>query len=415
MPKQTTESEDPGKNSSTGQETERNKDASETNDAFSILHSEHNKIKSLLDSAKNKSNKTPNDQVKEAVLCWIKHSRLEEDILISALTENSALENDLQDTEIKRDLAKILASNLMIELEQGNLDPAKFRVFDSLIRQLFEAEAEPVTGLFARVKALAVKELPAQLSERKQELANFEEIEPVLKCLSLDELSNPYNQEETKMSQQPYQRERDSQGRFVSENDRRSDYRSHRRDDDERRSYRDDYNDDRRSEQRHSRGHDDDRRHDRGQGGWFGDPEGHSEASRRGWDERRSSNRDYDDNMRGSRSYSRSRDDDDRRYSSRDDDYRRSDRGQSGWYGDPQGHSEAARRGWDERRASDRDYDDNMRGERSYGRSRDDDERRYSSRDDDDRRNDRGQGGWFGDPQGHAAAARRGWQHRDDH
>ncbi|WP_158279452.1 hypothetical protein [Falsochrobactrum shanghaiense] len=35
---------------------------------------------------------------------------------------------------------------------------------------------------------------------------------------------------------------------------------------------------------------------DRGRGGWFGDPEGHSEASRRGWEERRDN--DYEDRRR---------------------------------------------------------------------------------------------------------------------
>jgi hypothetical protein len=56
------------------------------------------------------------------------------------------------------------------------------------------------------------------------------------------------------------------------------------------------------------------RRGRRAHGGWFGDPEGHSEASRRGWDD--------------------------------------PDHGRSGWYGDPEGHSEASRRGWDERGGS---------------------------------------------------------------
>ena len=57
---------------------------------------------------------------------------------------------------------------------------------------------------------------------------------------------------------------------------------------------------------------DDDRRYsrgrDQGHGGWFGDPEGHAEAARRGWDEReryssrgRSSGRYEDDNRRSSR------------------------------------------------------------------------------------------------------------------
>ena len=74
---------------------------------------------------------------------------------------------------------------------------------------------------------------------------------------------------------------------------------------------------------------------DRGQGGWFGDPEGHSEASRRGW--------------------------------------QHSDHEGSGWYGDSEGHSQAARRGWDNP--------------------------------------DHGPSGWYGDPEGHSEASRRGWQH----
>lgn len=180
--------------------------------------------------------------------------------------------------------------------------------------------------------------------------------------------------------------ERDDQGRFVSDDDRGRGgddcrrYASSRRDDDYRRS---------------SRYDDDDR--GRGHGGWFGDSRGHAEAARRGWDERRE-DRDYDDR---------------RRYSSREDDYddRRSrydddDRGR-GWYGDSPGHAEAARRGWDERR--DHDYDDRRR----YSSSRrDDDDRRSSRYEDDDR--GRGHRGWFGDPRGHAEAARRGWDERRD-
>jgi hypothetical protein len=81
----------------------------------------------------------------------------------------------------------------------------------------------------------------------------------------------------------------------------------------------------------------------------YGDPEGHSEASHRGWEERggsRSRYRDDDEDRR----HARSRDDEGRFTSSRsryddDDDDRRSGRRHVGWYGDPEGHSEAARRG----------------------------------------------------------------------
>ncbi len=48
---------------------------------------------------------------------------------------------------------------------------------------------------------------------------------------------------------------------------------------------------------------------DVGHGGWFGDPEGHSEAAHRGWEN--------------------------------------PEHRPSGWFGDPEGHSEAAHRGWE--------------------------------------------------------------------
>lgn len=79
----------------------------------------------------------------------------------------------------------------------------------------------------------------------------------------------------------------------------------------------------------------------RGHGGWFGDSEGHSEASRRGWEDRSGGN----NRGRGASSASRSR-------SSRDDDDDdRGGRGRShgGWFGDSRGHAEAARRGWENR------------------------------------------------------------------
>lgn len=132
----------------------------------------------------------------------------------------------------------------------------------------------------------------------------------------------------------------------------------------------------------------------RGRGGWYGDPEGHSEAARR--------------------------------------DRERSGHGESGWYGDREGHAEAARRGW----RQGRDEDDERYGRRSEGAGRyggssgyeDEDRRgyvgRYESRrgggryEDDDERYERsgrsrgGHGGWSGDPEGHSEAARKGWEHR---
>jgi hypothetical protein len=73
------------------------------------------------------------------------------------------------------------------------------------------------------------------------------------------------------MPRQSNTRERDDQGRFVSDDDDGR-YRGRRGGSYGRGA---DYDDDRRS----SRGG--------GQSGWYGDSGGHSEASRRGWEDRR--------------------------------------------------------------------------------------------------------------------------------
>lgn len=97
------------------------------------------------------------------------------------------------------------------------------------------------------------------------------------------------------------------------------------------------------SRSRSSRDEDDyDDRRGRGHGGWFGDSEGHSRAAR-GQSQSRSSGRHESDDDYGRRSRSRSS----------DYDYDDRGRGHGGWFGDSEGHSEASQRGWEGRRDDD--------------------------------------------------------------
>jgi hypothetical protein len=91
-------------------------------------------------------------------------------------------------------------------------------------------------------------------------------------------------------------------------------------------------------------------RSDHGPSGWYGDREGHSEASRRGWDEGHRSQSRNDDDRRSRydddrRSYAGGRGE---RYA--ENERYGSSRGHGGWSGDPEGHTEASRRGWERRR-----------------------------------------------------------------
>jgi hypothetical protein len=162
---------------------------------------------------------------------------------------------------------------------------------------------------------------------------------------------------------------------------------------------------------RSERDYDEDRYYGRGQsrprdeeGRFMSDEERYGSRrgmSRRDWDE--DSDRYY--SSRGSRGQGQyRRRDEEGRFMGDEDDYRSSRRGYSsrsssgqgrGWYGDPEGHARAGRMSHQndyESESDEDDYDQDMRSNRSSRGGR-----RMASG---------GGRGWFGDPQGHARAGR---------
>jgi hypothetical protein len=305
----------------------------------------------------------------------------------------------LDEAQVEHDGAKAL----IVEIESGSPDDkyfnAKVKVLADEIKHHIQEEEKPGSGIFAKAKqaGLATPELAQRLTERKRELldeasagrlrppetrslraavpywaSHMREARRSTRLREREENGRfvsddgpdyrrtsrrDWEEEDYRRAVPPRNEEwrflgtryegdrrpmppRDEEGRFVSRHSRYDD------DDEYRRGiggrYRDD--DDRRLA-RSRRDYDDDERH--GHGGWYGDPRGHSEAARRGWEERGGGRYRDDD-----RFYARSR----RDY---DDDERH---GHGGWYGDPQGHSEAARRGWEAHGGARYRDDDDERG-----------------------------------------------------
>jgi len=364
-------------------------------DGYQLLTQHHEELRELCEKiAKSSQKNDVADNLETLSQVWRQHVALHQALFGAARSvarpaddkpgngKDSVDGVDIIAAAIETDLVSILLAE-----EDDETAAARLKLATRLIMDMTGREEKADSGLLARIRAAGVE--PAALARRidacRKAPPDGRPNEPHLLCLNLDM--------EEKMARMRNMPERDDQGRFISDDGPRGGDRG-------------------RGQAYRRRDEDDDRRYsarDRGHGGWFGDREGHAEASRRGWDERR----DERDPSRASGRY----DDDDRRYSARDRDgdddrrYSARDRGQGGWFGDPEGHAEASRRGWDHRR----DDDDNGRGRgRSYSRY-DEDERRYSSRGrDDDYARDRGQGGWFGDAEGHSEASRRGWDHRRD-
>jgi hypothetical protein len=393
---------------------------------------------------------------------WSPHTIIEEELLEPEAEEKGVDAEVLTRAAVERDLIKLLLRDILNNPDPATL-PARTKVLGTRALELIDLEEKPRQGLMALAKAAGVDlaEVQRRAMERNNQLNEAAERRSLrvpaprsLRTWGARSLNHP--EEKDEMPRQSNMRERDDQGRFVSDddddryrgrgggyssrgNDRERDEQGRFMSDDDDDRYRgrsgrgnggndrerdeqgrfmsdddrgrsgrsggyssrgrSDYDDDNRGRRGGSYGrsadYDDDRRSSRGRGhgGWFGDSEGHSEASRRGWQ-----NSDHGDS--GWYGDSEGHSEASRRG------WQHSDHGESGWYGDPEGHSEASRRGWEGRRGSSSRYDERGGGGRQ-SRSR-------SSDYDDDRRSSRGgsQGGWFGDPEGHSQASRRGWEDR---
>ena len=443
-----TESENAAKAGASEEGAKQNQDADSDGPA-ELLKQQHQELQASL-AKRSESDADHPAVVEEFAMLWLPHQAVEAEILAPVLKNSGMDRAKIAATEIRKDIINILLADLL-QNEDDEFVEAKLDMLAGQVEALIEA-ANPEGESAKAAIAAATAELPSlssQLKARyerlKQRFADMDEsigeamVMLAPRRLSVSFKSQPSRREYDMSSRYSNMRERDEQGRFVSDDDQdyRGSSRSRSRYEDDDRSYRGSRGGPERDEhgrfmsegggsrsrgrhededERYSRGsmgrerddegrfmsegggrsrgryEDEDERYGRrsmgrerdddgrftqrgggsegrGHGGWFGDSEGHSEASRRGWES-------------GSH-------------------------GESGWYGDSEGHSEASRRGWEGRGGR----HDEMP---SRSRSRhEDDERGYRRGDDYERGNGgRGHGGWSGDPEGHSEASRRGWQNR---
>jgi hypothetical protein len=418
----------------------------DANDPVALLKVDHRKVEGLFDAYQKAPDGQKAGLVRQICVELAIHTLIEEEIFYPACRraagEDDEAEEGLNEAQVEHDGVKPLIADLWEGAEGDDFRDAKVNVLAEMIRHHIGEEEKPGEGVFAKAEKQGVDnpDVARRLRQRKQALQADQERSrlqpgaPVSFRLHTQSQPRPESRfaQENDMPRNNGP-ERDDRGRFTSGDDDRGGRNygartqggSYARDDDDRRGGRgqggwfDDPQghsqasregwDERRGEGRsYGRGRDDedDRRGGRGQGGWFGDSDGHSRAAREGWDNpdhgrsgwygdsrghSEASQRGWDNPDHGrSGWYGDSRGHSEASQRGWDD----PDHGRSGWYGDPRGHSEASRQGWDERR-------DDDRGSRSRGRD-----------DDDDRRGGRNQGGWFGDSQGHSEASRRGWQDR---
>jgi hypothetical protein len=319
-----------------------------SNSAIEMLKQDHRKVEGLFQQFEQADDEQQKEQLAEQICSeLIIHMRLEEGLFYPACREAGVEDDKMDESQVEHDGAKMLVNDLLESDSDTPFFEAKVSVLKEMIQHHVEEEEKAGEGVFAQAKQHGIDDadLAQQMMRRKQELqqrgVGRRPIRPVaigmeddyrqsMGGYSGDERFMGQNErgygERSRYEQSEYDRGYDrsgrrsggyeggsrDEGRYGGSREQQDYGRRYEEDD---RRLRSPYDDD-----------EDDRRGGRGQGGWFGDSRGHSEAARRGWDERR------DDDDRGRR---RSRDDDD---------------GRGGWFGDSRGHSEASRRGWQHRR-----------------------------------------------------------------
>lgn len=338
--------------------------------AADLIKQDHREVERMFDAFEKASNRNQKQRlVGQICFALTTHTLIEEELFYPACRDKVD-DDQLDEAQVEHDGAK----QLIIELRDGSpSDPfydAKVKVLSEYVKHHVKEEEEPGEGILAAAEKAGVdmQALGREITERRAEFEDQarQERDPEMPSRESGGRRQGGRQQGRRQGGQP-SRSQPSGGRqsggYGGGQDRDDDRSSTGRERNEYGRFASDDNDARSSRGRGSRYEDDDDRgghgHSHGEGrgghgGWFGDPEGHADAARRGWGDR-------DDDDRGR---SRSRDDDDhddhsRGRSSRGRDDENDDRGgrgqgsrgsdNRGWHGDSRGHAEAARRGWSDR------------------------------------------------------------------
>lgn len=443
-------------------------------DAIALLQRDHRTVEQLFSQYEKAQATTAKEELaRQICLELIIHAHLEEEIFYPACREEGVEDDALDEAQVEHDGAKVMIGELLDGSPDDPYYDSKVKVLKEYIRHHVNEE-EKADGIFskARQAGLALDELGAEMKSLKDQLtAEGDAVADApleTPSLQLNNINTPseemqmprssryeddeddYRSSQSRGGRGRSNADRDDQGRFMSDDEdgrssrSRSSHSSYEDEDDDRggrsgggrgrsnmerddqgRFMSDDDDDNGRGgRSRSSRSSYDDDDRSGGRGG----NRGRSSMDRD--DQGRFMSDDDDDNNRGGRSRaSRSNDDDDNRSSggrgrssrsrSDQDDDDRGGRGRSGggrghggWFGDSEGHSRAASQRQQAQSSGDDDDDDNRGGRARQGQGgRSQGARAQGGRSSGGRHE--GHGGWFGDSEGHARAARRGWRDRD--
>jgi hemerythrin superfamily protein len=274
-------------------------------DAIEMLKADHRRVEQLFDKYEQARRRAEKSKLAQQICLELTiHAQLEEEIFYPACREHVD-DPMLDEAQVEHDTAKILIAE--VAMGSPASDPffdAKVKVLGEYMRHHIREEEQDPDSIFAEAieGGVDTAALGRRLMMRRKEL--MDQFDDELLLPQPKALHVTLAQEEEVWSEPP--RRGEARGREQRDE----------------RAY---------DERRMARGGDEG--HERG---WHGDPEGHPQAARRGWEEREG----------GESPRPRGRDE----ARGRPEETGRGGREHRGWAGDPGRHSEAARKGWEHRR-----------------------------------------------------------------
>ena len=229
-------------------------------DAIELLKQDHREVEQLFTQFEStREARGKQEIVRKVCMSLAIHTLLEEEIFYEECRRHAVEHRLLDEAQVEHDGAKVLIADIEMHQPGEQYYDAKVKVLSEYIRHHVAEEEKGKDGIFsaARQAGLDLKALGQRIAARKKELTEQfanQGLQP-LRLRSINVNSNEIQTEEQRMNRGNYDqdRDRDSRGRFTEGN----------------------------QEGRNSRGGGGSWS---GQGGWFGDSEGHARAAQQRWD-----------------------------------------------------------------------------------------------------------------------------------
>jgi hypothetical protein len=192
-----------------------------------FLAEQHQQLQAML-AKRSEGGADPRMIMREFVELWLPHQAVEAEFLVPALRDSGFDQAKIAASEIRKDIINILLADLLQGMDDG-FAGAKFDALASELDSLVQAASQNSENARAAISSATDERPSMELAERyerlKRQFADMDSIGEALVMLAPRRLSVSFNSQRSRReypmsSRYSNMRERDEQGRFMSDDER---------------------------------------------------------------------------------------------------------------------------------------------------------------------------------------------------